>query len=304
MKILITGATGFVGKNLTQKLLEKGFEVNILTRDANRALTCFNDKKVKAFVWKNTLELPPKEAFDGINGVINLMGENIAAKRWSDDQKIKLIQSRVDATKNLVSQIDNCLGKELDFFISSSAIGYYPSNTSSTLNEDSNKGDGFLSQLCHDWENASAGLQKTKRRIIIRTGVVLESFDGALKKMLPPFKIGAGGPIGNGQQIMSWIHLNDLVKIFIKAIEDQNMNGTYNGVSPYPVSNLEFTKALGKALHRPAFIPVPPLALKLAFGEMSSVILDSQTVVSKKLDEIGFKFDYPKIDQALNHIFQ
>ena len=223
MKILITGATGFVGKTLTQKLLEKGHEINVLTRDVSKATQCFEGKKINAFEWKNTLELPPKEAFVGINGVINLMGENIAAKRWSETQKAKLIQSRVDATKNLVAQIDSTVTTELDFFISSSAIGIYPTNLPTTLNEDSARGDGFRAQLCNDWENASSSLKKSKRRVIVRTGVVLESFDGALKKMLPPFKLGAGGPIGNGQQMMSWIHLNDLVKIFIRAIEDQNM---------------------------------------------------------------------------------
>ena len=304
MKILITGATGFVGKSLTQKLLERGVEINILTRDAQRATKSFSGSKIQAFEWKDNLAAPPKEAFIGINGVINLMGENIAAKRWSEEQKAKLIQSRVDATKNLVNQIESSLSNQLDFFISSSAIGFYPSNSPNTIDEASSNGEGFLAKLCSDWENASAGLTKAKRRVIIRTGVVLESYDGALKKMLPPFKLGAGGPIGNGQQIMSWIHLNDLVKIFIQATEDQKMQGIYNGVSPYPVSNLEFTKALGKALHRPAIIPVPQVALKIAFGEMSSVILDSQKVVPKKLEEIGFKFDYPKIDQALNHIFQ
>jgi uncharacterized protein (TIGR01777 family) len=304
MKILITGATGFVGKALTQKLLERGYQINILTRNADRAAKCFPGNKVQAFEWKNNLDLPPKEAFIGINGVINLMGENIAAKRWSDEQKRLLIQSRVDATKNLVTQIENTSTNELDFFISSSAIGFYPTNLPAAIDEDSSNGNGFLAKLCSDWENASSGLTKTKRRVIIRTGVVLESFDGALKKMLPPFKLGAGGPIGNGEQMMSWIHLNDLVKIFVHATEDQKMNGIFNGVSPYPVSNLEFTKALGKALHRPAFFPVPQVALKLAFGEMSSVILDSQKVVSKKLDQVGFQFDYPKIDQALNHIFQ
>ncbi len=303
MKILITGATGFVGKALTNELLAQGHEINILSRDQQKAKLIFQHEKVKTFEWKNVLELPPANAFDGISGVINLMGENIAAKRWSEQQKQKLIQSRVDATKNLVMQIENSLNKPLEFFISSSAIGIYPTNINKDLTEESPSGHNFLANLCKNWEDASLNLKKTKRRVIIRTGVVLEKSDGALKKMLPPFIMGAGGPIGNGDQVMSWIHLKDLVNIFLEAIANVQCEGIYNAVSPHPVTNFDFTKSLGRAIHRPTLFPVPTLALKLAFGEMSSVILDSQKVLPKRLNEAGFQFMFQDIDSALANIF-
>jgi uncharacterized protein (TIGR01777 family) len=303
MKILITGATGFVGKVLTSRLLEMGHEVNVLTRNSRKAKKIFPQEKVSAFQWKNNLELPPAESVEGINGVINLMGENIGAKRWSPDQKRILRESRVDATINLVSLIENNVSRPLDFFITASAVGIYPVNSINVMDEDSKIGHTFLSELCIAWEEASSALTKTKRRVVIRTAVVLEKSDGALKKMLPPFKMGLGGPIGDGNQMMSWIHIEDLINLYIAAVGDDSYSGIYNAAAPTPVNNFDFTKALGHALHRPTLIPVPTLPLKLAFGEMSTVILDSQAVVSKRLKDIGFHFKYEKIDSALNSIF-
>ena len=303
MKILITGATGFVGKSLTAKLLEMGHEINILTRDKQKAKSFFPQPQVKAFEWRNTLELPPIEALEGIHGVINLMGENIAAKRWSDEQKKVLKESRVNSTKNLITLIENNLNAPLDFFISSSAVGIYPVNSPKVFTEESNLGHHYLAELCKLWEAATDGLTKAKRKIIIRTGVVLDKSDGALKKMLPPFQLGLGGPIGDGNQIMSWIELDDLVNLYASAATEAKYVGIFNGVAPKPVNNFDFTKALGHALHRPTIFPVPTLPLKLAFGEMASVILDSQAIVSNRLNEIGFKFKYETVDSALEAIF-
>lgn len=304
MKILITGATGFVGKQLTLKLLSLGHEVNILSRDKNKAKAIFPQEKVTAFEWKNNLSQPPAESIQGINGVINLMGENIASKRWSDDQKNILKVSRVDATQNLVQLIENNISSPLDFFISSSAIGIYPANSQKTFNEESELGHNYLANLCKEWEAATNSLTKVKRKIIIRTGVVLDKTDGALKKMLPPFQLGLGGPIGDGNQIMSWIELSDLVNLFTSAATDSHYVGIYNGVAPTPVNNFDFTKSLGSALCRPTLIPVPTIPLKIAFGEMASVILDSQAVVSKRLSEVGFKFNHENIDSAFKAIFK
>jgi len=303
MKILITGATGFVGKELTDKLLANGHEIIVLTRNKQKAESLFSGKKISAYTWTNNLEMPPAEALQGIQGVINLMGENIGAHRWSNDQKIKLKQSRVDSTKNLVKQIEQTLNSPLEFFIQASAVGIYPTNNHKVLNEDSHAGFGYLADLCKEWEEAINALTKTKRKTIIRTGVVLEKTDGALKKMLPPFQLGLGGPIGDGDQMMSWIHLQDLVEIYAQAVSDEKYSGIINAVAPAPVNNFDFTKALGQALHRPTLFPVPTLPLKLAFGEMSSIILDSQAVVSKRLDELNFHFKYPSVDLALNAIF-
>ncbi len=301
MKILITGATGFVGTALTKKLLTQGHNLHILTRDTSSLAPLFISEKVKAFEWKNTKTSPPAECLNGVDGVINLMGENIAGKKWSDNQKEILRSSRIEATLNLTKLINEKLNNPLKFFISSSAVGIYPVNTSETLNEESKLGTNFLSKICKDWEAAAQTVQKAERTVIIRTGVVLESHGGALKKMLPPFKLGLGGPIGDGNHFMSWIHLDDLVNIFIKAATDSSFEGVYNGVAPYPVDNFDFTKALGHALSRPTLFPVPALMLKLAFGEMSSVILDSQKIVSKKIPTE--QFIYPTIDSALNKIF-
>lgn len=304
MKILITGATGFVGSTLTQHLLDQGHEIVILTRNKDRTPTLFKNSKVKIFEWKNYNTSPPIESIHGINGVINLMGENIGAKRWSDEQKKILYDSRVVATKNLTDIINKNISDPLNFFISASAIGIYPVNRNEALNEDSGIGDNFLAKLCHDWENAAHTIQNVSRLVIIRTALVLEKHGGALAKMLPPFQMGVGGKIGDGRHIMSWIHLEDLVNLYASAVTDTKFEGIYNASAPFPVDNIHFTKALGQALHRPTIFPVPAFILKLAFGEMSSIILDSQKIISKRLKEQNFKFKYETIEAALNKIFE
>lgn len=303
MKILITGATGFVGTALSKKLLSEGHSLHILTRSTEHLPEIFKDSRVQAFTWPDTTTLPPLASIEGINGVINLMGENIAAKRWSEEQKKKLYTSRVNSTKNLTSLLNDNLSAPLDFFVSASAVGVYPVNLPTTLTEDSAAGKNFLAELCKEWEAAAYTLTKVKRIVIVRTAVVLEAHGGALAKMLPPFKLGLGGPIGNGNHFMSWVHLKDLVNIYTKAVSDTNFVGPYNACAPHPVDNFTFTKELGSALHKPTLIPVPALALKVAFGEMSSVILDSQKVVSKKLPETNFDFQYETITSAFKAIF-
>ncbi|MBC7711725.1 MAG: TIGR01777 family protein [Rhizobacter sp.] len=303
MKILITGATGFVGSALAEKLLADGHELNILTRDSNKLPAVFKDSRVHAFEWRDTNSLPPAESINGINGVINLMGENISAKRWSDNQKKKLRDSRVQSTINLTTLLEQHLSTPLDFFISASAVGIYPVNLETVMTEESHAGRNFLAELCKEWEAAAYTLKKVKRTVIIRTAVVLEKHGGALAKMLPPFRLGLGGPIGDGNQYMSWIHLDDLVNLYAKAATDSSFAGAYNGTAPHPVQNFHFTKAMGSALHRPTLVPVPGLALKAAFGEMSSVILDSQKVVSSRLPETSYSFRYETIESAMAKIF-
>lgn len=304
MKILITGATGFVGSALVKRLISEGHEIHILTRNKDIVPAMFKSSNVKCFEWRDTSTLPPVESIQGINGVINLMGENISAKRWSADQKRKLHDSRVESTTNLTTLLDQNLRAPLEFFISASAVGIYPVNTNELLNENSKTGNNFLAQLCKDWETAANTIERVKRIVIIRTAVVLEKNGGALKKMLPPFQLGLGGPIGDGNQYMSWIHLDDLVNLYVSAATDNSYNGVYNGCAPHPVANFHFTKALGAALHRPTLIPVPTIGLKIAFGEMSSVILDSQKVVSKNLHDKNFDFRYETIEAAFRKIFE
>jgi uncharacterized protein (TIGR01777 family) len=304
MKILITGATGFVGTALGKKLLDSGHELNILTRSMERLPKIYQDSRVNVFTWTDTSKAPPIECISGINGVINLMGENISAKRWSDEQKKILHASRVESTINLTTLLNENLKTPLDFFVSASAVGIYPVNLPQPLDEDTHPGKNFLADLCRDWEAAARTITKTKRVVIIRTAVVLEKHGGALGKMLPPFKLGLGGPIGDGDQVMSWIHLDDLVHLYFSAATIPTFEGVYNGAAPDPVDNFHFTKALGNALHRPTLVPVPAIALKLAFGEMSSVILDSQKVISKRLSENHFSFQYPTIEKAMDKIFK
>ena len=301
MKILITGGTGFVGQRLLKELYSQGHTAVVLTRNPDKAR--LHEATGAVFHrWDGISEDVPPEVFEGIDAVINLMGENIANKRWSDDQKRKLQKSRIDATQKLVAGLERHLREPLKVFISASASGYYPVNTGETLDESSSAGSGFLSDLCQQWEDATNGLTKTQRKIISRTGVILGPESGALNKLLPIFKLGGGGPIGDGSMIMSWIHVEDMVKAICEWLTQDKYNGVYNMVAPNPVPNKVFTKALAKAVRRPAFFPVPPFMLKLIMGEMSTIVLDSQKLVPKKLEEDGFKFDHPEIEEALKDL--
>lgn len=301
MKILVTGATGLVGKSLVKGLISKGHQVVITTRDLARAQTLF-PTNVTCVLWENFYQRPPKEALDGINGVIHLMGENIGNKRWSKAQKRLLEDSRIESAKNIIATLKS-ENRKLDFFITSSAIGIYPSNLGSKLTEESSLSSLFLGSLCQRWENASRDQDVVGRHVAVRTGVVLGTNEGAMAKMLPIFKLGLGGPIGDGNQIMSWIHVDDLVNVFIYAIENNEISGAVNAVAPLPVDNFTFSKALGKALHRPSFMLTPALPLKIALGEMSSIILDSQYVEPKRLLENKFSFKFADINSAFHNLY-
>lgn len=301
MRLLITGATGFVGKRLVQLAKKNQHEVVVLTRNPHKAKTKLG-KGVEAFQWYPENELPPYEALEGVDGIIHLLGENIAAKRWSSAQKQRILNSRVKSTENLVKAVEKYCSKPLKVFVGASAIGFYSeSDHGDPLNENSPAGQGFLPNVCHSWEKASEGIL-AERRVIIRIGVVLGPEDGALGKILPIFKLGLGGPIGSGEHSMSWIHADDLGRLLLSASENTQYEGVYNGVAPQAVTNYKFTKSIGHALKRPTVFPVPPIALKLALGEMSDIVLQSQHVVSKRLEDEGFQFKYPDIDQALNHL--
>tara|TARA_B100000925_G_scaffold290088_1_gene274467 strand:- start:7058 stop:8011 length:954 start_codon:yes stop_codon:yes gene_type:complete len=306
MNVLITGGTGFVGKYLQKELLKNGHEVVVVTRNTKKYQM---RRDVKFVAWNPLMEPTPQEAFTTISGnpidvVINLLGENISAARWSDDQKDKIYNSRILGTRNLVRGIEQHLKNDLDLFISTSAVGIYEANLPDELEESSIHGKGFLSRVCEDWETEANKLTKAKRTLITRVGVVFGSTGGALEKLLPVFKLGGGGPIGNGKQIMSWIHVKDLVNIYIQAIGNENYKGIVNAVSPEVTTNKEFTKALAQAVGRPALFPVPPQMLKLIFGEMSSIILDSQNIKAKALSDLGHEFLYSNVFDALSEIGQ
>jgi uncharacterized protein len=295
MKVLITGATGFVGKVIVRQLLEAGDEVVVLTRNIAKAAITLGSQ-CKYVQWADTNTIPPLEAFDGVHGVINLMGESIA-QRWSEEHKKRIYNSRIDGTARLVEAIAQ---KKTPALVSASAIGIYGNRGSEEITEESTLGDDFLAHVCKDWEKEALKAEASGCRVgLMRTGIVLGRKGGALAKMLPVFKIGLGGPVGSGEQFMSWIHIEDLAAMYIEVLKNDSLKGPHNGTAPYPATNKEFTKALGKVLKRPTFAPAPSLAMKLAFGEMASIILEGQKVIPTKFKSENFRYRYPTLEMAL-----
>ncbi len=304
MKILLTGATGFIGQEILKILVEENHDIVILTRNEKSARKKLNFP-FECYEWQPEKGTPPAEAFHDLDAVIHLAGEGIAEKRWTNEQKRKIRDSRILGTKNLVEGLKNHLSKPLKSFVSASAIGFYgESNRDNLSHEDLLPLEGFLPSVCHEWEQSALEVSSQARTVILRVGVVLGANGGALKKMLPLFKFGLGGPIGFGKRGFSWIHIRDMARLFVTALHNENMQGIYNGVAPEPCTNLAFTKALSKSLKRPAIFMAPPIALKIALGEMSEVVLKSQFISSKKAEDAGFKFLFRDIESAINEIIQ
>jgi uncharacterized protein (TIGR01777 family) len=298
MKVLVTGATGFVGKRVVKQLLDKGDEVVVLTRNIAKGALCLGSK-CKYFLWNDTTMAPPAEAFAGVDGVIHLMGEGIAEKRWSESQKKKIYDSRIITTSKIVEVIEG-LEKKPSVFVSASGVGIYGNRGDEEVTEQSSLASDFLAQVCKDWEAEANKAKKLGLRVVIvRTGVVLGQDGGALKKMLPIFKLGAGGPVGSGKQYMSWIHVDDLAGMYVEAVKNNSLEGIFNGTAPYPATSKEFARQLGKTLGRPAFAPAPAPALKLVFGEMSQILLEGQKVLPVKFKENKFRFRFPTLEMAL-----
>lgn len=288
MRILLTGGTGFIGKNLSKELISCGHELTIVSRSKEK-----DTKNIKYIPWdKNLLQ----EAVNTSEIVINLAGEPIAGKRWTDEQKDLLYKSRIVTTQLIVNAINNATNKPKKL-INASAIGYYGNRKDEKLTEDSSCGNDFLSALCKDWESEA---KKAKTNVVIlRTGIVLGKDGGALEKMLSPFKYFLGGTLGNGSQWMPWISLDDAVGLIQLAIENDSISGVINVVSPNPVTNKEFSNVLGKVLNKPSFLPAPALALKLLLGDMSGLLLGSQRVIPDKALQYGYKFKYFELEEFL-----
>jgi uncharacterized protein len=292
VKITISGASGFIGRRLLKSLAGDGHTLQVLSRHAGTNMP----GNIKVWAWDPLKSEAPADALRDADAVIHLAGEPIA-QRWNQSAKRLIRESREMGTRNLVQAMSR-LSKPPATLVCSSAIGYYGSRVDEVLTEQSAPGSGFLPDVCQAWEQEAAKAESLGTRVVrVRTGVVLDAKGGALVRMLPPFRMGVGGKLGDGRQWMSWIHLEDLVGIFRLALE-QRVTGPLNGVAPYPVINTEFTRTLAAALHRPAIFPVPAFALKLLFGEMSQVLLDSQRVVPKAVEEAGYRFRFPQLAGA------
>jgi uncharacterized protein (TIGR01777 family) len=298
MKALVTGATGFVGPRLL-RLLDRPV---VVTRNPDRARSVVGHLAERIIRWDPLEGPPPAEAFDGVDAVLHLAGESVAEGRWTAAQKNRIRDSRVVGTRHLVQGIAQAARKPA-VLVSACAVGYYGDRGDEELTESAPPADDFLAKVCVDWEREAAAAEKAGVRVVTaRTGIVLGAGGGALAKMLTPFKLGGGGPLGNGRQWMPWVHVADLARLYVHAADTPTIRGPMNAVAPNPVRNLEFTKALGRALHRPAFIPAPYFGLRLLFGEFAQVLFASQRVIPRVALDTGFVFQFPEIAGALREI--
>jgi uncharacterized protein (TIGR01777 family) len=297
MKILIGGSHGLVGTALIKSLETEGHEIFRLVRHAPTSKT-----EVEWSPDRYSIALARIEGFDA---VVNLAGESIAEGRWTDDKKRRIRESRVKGTKLLGDALAN-LAVPPKALVCASAIGYYGNRGDELLTETSAPGDDFLAKVCAEWEDATAlATEKGIRVVNARFGVILDTNGGALKKMLPPFRMGVGGKIGSGKQWMSWIALDDVVGGIQFALANDSIKGPVNFVAPVAVTNAEFTKTLGKVLSRPTVLPIPAFAIKLLFGEMGeALLLGSQRVAPERLAAAGYKFGYPQLEKALVHLLE
>ncbi len=299
MRVLMTGATGTIGRAVAGKLLDRGDHVVALTRDVARAAREL-DARVQAFGWQNPItDTPPAAALDGIDAVVHLLGEPIS-QRWTPAARARIEDSRIRPTRNLVAAIGSLPpdGRPT-VLVSQSATGYYGPRGDERVDERTEGGDDFLARVCRAWEAEAEAAAELVRVVRARTGVVLSPTGGALAKMLPIFRVGLGGPVGSGRQYVPWIHLEDLAAGLIRAVDDPHLQGPVNMTAPHPVTNAELARALGAVLHRPAVLPVPALALKALYGGMAELVLAGQNAVPGVLLGRGFAFAFPELIPAL-----
>jgi uncharacterized protein (TIGR01777 family) len=297
MDFLITGGTGFIGTRLCGVLLDKGHGVTVLTRDKKKAEGKV-DKRVELI---ESLDGLPEDF--SLDVIVNLAGEPISDARWSKERKKELIGSRVSVTGSVVGLISR-LDKKPALLVSGSAIGYYGSHKDEDLIESSEPNKEFTNELCARWEESALKAEEFGVRVVLlRTGIVLGKGGGALSKLLPPFRLGLGGRIGNGMQWMSWVHIDDHIGIILHAVDDSSIDGPLNATAPNPVRNREFASTLGMVLRRPALLPMPGLFLKFIYGEMADrLLLSGQRVLPKKAKESGYRFLFPELEDALRDI--
>lgn len=303
MKIAIAGATGFVGTRLVERLQAEGHTTLVLARNAERAAKVFLKSAAP------NVEIVPytplesgswQQAIAGCDGVVNLAGEPIS-ERWTAERKQRLLESRQLGTEKLVEAIAQANPKPA-VLVNASAIGYYGTSETATFDEASAAGTDFLAGICQAWETAAQSVKDAGvRLVILRLGIVLGN-GGAIAKMIPPFRLFAGGPIGSGNQWFSWVHREDLVNLILQALTTPQMEGIYNATAPNPVRMAEFCQTLGAALNRPSWLPVPPIALELLLGDGAIVVLEGQQVLPKRTLEVGFQYQYPQLKAAITEI--
>jgi uncharacterized protein (TIGR01777 family) len=299
MKIVITGASGFIGSLLTDHLWSQRHHLILLSRNPPRESNLTQQEWIS---WKPGAPGDWEQAIDGVDGIINLAGEPIAAKRWSDAQKEKIRFSRVESTKALVKAVGKAV-KKPKFLISASAVGYYGPRGDETITEETVPGNDYLARVCVDWEEEARKAESYGIRVaLVRTGIVLGKGQGALAKMVVPFKYFVGGPLGSGNQWMPWIHIEDQIALLLFLIENQNARGPFNATAPNPVSMTEFCKTLGKVLNRPSWASVPGGMLTLLVGEMSEMLLKGQRAVPQAAVKLGHEFKYPNLLPALESL--
>jgi len=295
MRVTLTGATGRIGRRLVAALQERGDEITVLSRDAARARSALG---VEAHAWQPQSEPAPAAALAGRDGVLHLASEDVA-QRWTEAAKRRLLDSRELGTRNLVAGL-RAAEPRPGALVSASAVGYYGPRGDEPVREDAAPGDDLLARVCVAWEREAAAAEELGMRVVrVRTGIVLDKHSGALVKMLPFFRLGIGGPVAGGRQQMPWIHVDDLVGIYLAALDGAEWLGPINATAPDPATNKEFSKALGRALHRPAPAPVPALAIRALYGEMAKIVLTSQRAVPERAQALGYRFQHPDLDEAL-----
>ena len=296
LRATVTGATGLLGARVLEALRRRGAELSVLTRDPERARSRLGE--VDAIAWQPEREPAPAAALDGRDCLFHLAGEPVA-QRWSAAARRAIRDSRVAGTRNLLAGMREAAAPPRTL-VCSSAIGYYGARGEEPIDEDAPPGRGFLAEVCAEWEAQALRATELGTRVVtVRTGVVLDRAGGALAKMLPPFRLGLGGPVAGGRQYISWIHVDDLVGLMLAALDGEEWRGPVNATAPQPVTNAEFSRALGRALGRPALLPVPGLALRLLYGEMAQIVTTGARVVPAKPLVLGYEFAHPDLDEAL-----
>jgi uncharacterized protein (TIGR01777 family) len=298
MNVLVTGGTGFIGKALVERLGKENHHVFLLSRRAQALRTAY----VQAVLWDGRTIGPWVRWLEGVDAVVNLAGESIGAKRWTRRRKALLVDSRIEPTRAIVAAIGSA-EKKPAVLVNASAVGYYGDVDSGEVTEMRPPGTDFLARLCERWEKEALKAEEYGVRVVrLRFGIVLETGGGALKKMMVPFRFFVGGPLGSGRQWLPWIHRDDVLGAILFCLANPDISGPVNVTSPDVVTMSEYTKALGKAMHRPAWARVPAFVLKVLLGEMAMTVVSGQRVVSRKLQDAGYTFRYPRLDEALTAI--